>query len=188
MQMGKPSTPAKFLNRSALPSITGSEASGPMLPRPSTAVPSVTMATVFFLMVSSWTRSGLISISVQMRATPGVYAIDRSSRSATGMRARTSILPPSCMANVRSETDMTSRPAMPSSDPTTSAMWSSDRQFTMRSSSRYSSRASKPSSATMLPPTPPIAAASLPRVPGVLSSRTRMVTEKAAVGETMARR
>ena len=29
--------PANFLNRTALPSITGFEASGPMLPRPSTA-------------------------------------------------------------------------------------------------------------------------------------------------------
>ena len=34
-----------------------------MLPRPSTAVPSVTMATVFFLIVSSCTRSGRASIS-----------------------------------------------------------------------------------------------------------------------------
>ena len=57
-QIGKPSTPANFLNRSALPSMTGRAASGPMSPRPSTAVPSVTMATVFFLMVSSWTRAG----------------------------------------------------------------------------------------------------------------------------------
>ena len=33
-QIGKPSTPAKCLNSSALPSMTGSEASGPMSPRP----------------------------------------------------------------------------------------------------------------------------------------------------------
>ena len=71
-QMGKPSTPAKFLNSRALPSITGRAASGPMSPSPRTAVPSVTMATMFFLMVSSCTRSGRCSISVQTRATPGV--------------------------------------------------------------------------------------------------------------------
>ncbi len=72
MQMGKASTPAKFLNRSALPSITGSAAAGPMSPRPSTAVPSVTMATVFFLMVSSCTSAGSASMALQTRATPGV--------------------------------------------------------------------------------------------------------------------
>ena len=41
----KTSMPANFLNRTALPSITGLEASGPILPRPSTAVPLVITAT-----------------------------------------------------------------------------------------------------------------------------------------------
>ncbi len=50
-QIGNASTPANSLNSSALPSITGMAAAGPMSPRPSTAVPSVTMATVFFLIV-----------------------------------------------------------------------------------------------------------------------------------------
>ena len=72
MQTGKASTSAKLLNSRALPSITGSEASGPMSPRPSTAVPSVTMATVFFLMVRSWTSSGSVAMAVHTRATPGV--------------------------------------------------------------------------------------------------------------------
>ncbi len=72
MQMGKASTPAKFLKSSALPSITGSAAPGPMSPRPSTAVPSVTMATVFFLMVSSCTRAGSAAMALHTRATPGV--------------------------------------------------------------------------------------------------------------------
>ncbi len=36
---------ANFLNSTALPSITGLEASGPMSPRPSTAVPLVITAT-----------------------------------------------------------------------------------------------------------------------------------------------
>ena len=40
MHSGKASTPANSLNSSALPSITGIAASGPMSPRPSTAVPS----------------------------------------------------------------------------------------------------------------------------------------------------
>ena len=71
-QIGKASTPAKLLNRSALPSITGRAPAGPMSPRPSTAVPSVTMATVFFLIVSSWASAGRCSIAVHTRATPGV--------------------------------------------------------------------------------------------------------------------
>ena len=43
--IGTESTPPNSLNSRALPSITGSDAAGPMSPRPSTAVPSVTTAT-----------------------------------------------------------------------------------------------------------------------------------------------
>ena len=50
-QRGHASTPANSLNSSALPSITGMAASGPMLPRPSTAEPSLTMATQLRLIV-----------------------------------------------------------------------------------------------------------------------------------------
>ncbi len=49
--IGTASTPPNCLNRMALPSITGSEACGPMSPRPSTAVPSVTTATVLAFQV-----------------------------------------------------------------------------------------------------------------------------------------
>ena len=45
--MSKQSMLANFLNRTALPSITGFEARGPMLPSPSTAVPLLTTATRF---------------------------------------------------------------------------------------------------------------------------------------------
>ncbi len=51
-QIGNASTPPNSLNSIALPSITGIAASGPMSPNPSTAVPSLTMAIVFFLIVS----------------------------------------------------------------------------------------------------------------------------------------
>ena len=47
MHSGKASTPASSLKSIALPSITGIAAWGPMLPRPSTAVPSETTATVW---------------------------------------------------------------------------------------------------------------------------------------------
>jgi hypothetical protein len=46
-QIGIASTPPNCLNSTAFPSITGIAAAGPMSPRPSTAVPSVTTATVF---------------------------------------------------------------------------------------------------------------------------------------------
>ena len=55
---GKASTPASSLNSIALPSITGIAASGPMSPRPSTAVPSETTATVWPLIVSVQADSG----------------------------------------------------------------------------------------------------------------------------------
>ena len=64
--------PANSLNSMALPSITGIAASGPMSPRPSTAVPSVTTATVFCLMVSVHAFSTSAAIAMQTRATPGV--------------------------------------------------------------------------------------------------------------------
>ena len=64
--------PANRLNRAALPSITGSAAAGPMLPRPSTADPSVTTATELRLMVSRRASSGFAAIAWHTRATPGV--------------------------------------------------------------------------------------------------------------------
>jgi len=51
-QIGKASISANCLKSAHLPSITGAAASGPMSPRPSTAVPSVTTATVLRLIVS----------------------------------------------------------------------------------------------------------------------------------------
>ena len=44
ISMSKTSMPANFLNSTALPSITGLAASGPIAPRPSTAVPLVITA------------------------------------------------------------------------------------------------------------------------------------------------
>ena len=53
ISMSNTSMPANFLNRTALPSITGLPASGPILPRPSTAVPFDTTATRLARAVSS---------------------------------------------------------------------------------------------------------------------------------------
>ena len=91
---GKASTPANSLNRIALPSITGSAPPGPMSPSPRTAVPSDTTATVLRLIVKFQIASGSRAIALETRATPGVYAIDRSSRVFSGTRERISSLPP----------------------------------------------------------------------------------------------
>ena len=71
-QIGKASTPANSLKSIALPSMTGIAASGPMSPRPSTAVPSETTATVLRLIVYWKALSRSSAIAMQTRATPGV--------------------------------------------------------------------------------------------------------------------
>ena len=111
-QTGHASTPPNCLKRAALPSITGRAAVAPMLPRPSTAEPSVTTATVLRLMVSRRASSGCSAIARHTRATPGVYARDRSSRCFNGTLGFTSILPPRCMRKVRSLTLRTTAPGI----------------------------------------------------------------------------
>ena len=71
-QIGNASTPPNSLNSMALPSITGIAASGPMSPRPSTALPSDTTATVLRLIVYWNALSRSRAIAAQTRATPGV--------------------------------------------------------------------------------------------------------------------
>ena len=70
--IGTASSPPNRLNRQALPSITGSAARGPMSPRPSTAVPSVTTATSRLVQVYRSANSGSSAIAMQTAATPGV--------------------------------------------------------------------------------------------------------------------
>ncbi len=72
ISMSKQSMPANFLNSTALPSITGLAASGPIGPRPSTAVPLVTTATRLPRAVRLRASAGSRTISSQAAATPGV--------------------------------------------------------------------------------------------------------------------
>src|SRR4029453_8525147 len=58
----------------------GGAAAGPMLPRQSTAEPSVTTATVLRLMVSRRASVGLAAIAWQTLATPGGQAMERAPR------------------------------------------------------------------------------------------------------------
>ena len=65
-------TPPKVLNSAHLPSMTGMAAAGPMLPRPSTAEPSETTATVLAFMVYLYASEGFSAILRHGSATPGV--------------------------------------------------------------------------------------------------------------------
>ncbi len=56
----------------AFPSRTGRAASGPMLPKPSTAEPSEMIATEFFLNVKVLALFLLRAIALETAATPGV--------------------------------------------------------------------------------------------------------------------
>ena len=71
ISMSNTSMSANFLNRTALPSITGLAASGPMAPRPSTAVPLVMTAIRLPRLVTSAAVLGSATMSSQAAATPG---------------------------------------------------------------------------------------------------------------------
>ena len=160
--------------------MTGMAASGPMSPRPSTAVPLLTIATVFLRIVYLCESDGSLWIAMHTRATPGVYAIDRSSRSFTGALVAVWILPASCMRNVRSHQSTRVTPFNERTASTTFCWWASSRQCTTMQRRSSGPRTSKPSRAPMLPPASPMARASRPSVPGTLSSRQSRVMENAA--------
>ncbi|MBP2686489.1 MAG: hypothetical protein H6Q81_1394 [Deltaproteobacteria bacterium] len=84
-QIGQASIPPNSLNSIAFPSITGIAASGPMSPSPSTAVPSETTATEFLRIVRENDFFTSFEIAMHTRATPGVYAMERSFRVFTGI-------------------------------------------------------------------------------------------------------
>ena len=90
--------------------MTGSAAAGPIFPSPKTAEPSVTTATVFLFMVKRRASAGSAAIACEMRATPGVYARERSSLVFSGTFGFTSIFPPKCRRKVRSLTLRTFNP------------------------------------------------------------------------------
>src|SRR6266568_962485 len=179
---GQASTPPNRLNSAALPSITGSAAAGPRLPRPSTAEPSVTTATVLRLMVSRRASSGFSAIARQTRATPGVYARESSSRVRSATFGVTSILPPRWSRKVRSETLRTSTPGSASSPSTTWLAWSASAvsQVTSTSTLRWSE--STTSSAVTMAPASPTQVVSRPIAEASAGTATRMVIENPALG------
>ena len=76
--MSNTSMSAKTLNNTPFPSITGLLASGPMSPRPNTAVPLLMTATKLPLAVYLYTSCGASAMAMQGSATPGLYAKLRS--------------------------------------------------------------------------------------------------------------
>ena len=78
ISMSKTSMPANFLNKTALPSITGLAARGPMAPKPSTAVPLLMTPTKLPRAVKRKTFNGSSTMASQAAATPGEYARARS--------------------------------------------------------------------------------------------------------------
>ena len=174
-QMGQASTSANSLNSAALPSITGSAASGPMSPSPSTAVPSVTTATAFCFEVRVQTADGSAAIAVEIRATPGVYAIERSSLVLSGTFERTAILPPRCRRNVRSETRSTSTPSRPRTASVIRSRCSAPVASTVTSRTFTPGSTRTMSIAPSSPPASPIACASRANEPGLSERCTRNV-------------
>ena len=71
ISMSKTSMPENFLNKTALPSITGLLARGPISPNPSTAVPLVMTPTKLPRLVYLKAALGSLTISSQGAATPG---------------------------------------------------------------------------------------------------------------------
>ena len=92
-QIGKALMCPNWRNNIALPSITGIEAAAPILPKPKTAEPSVTIATQLLLIVYSQTFSGSLAISKQGAATPGEYTKERCSEVRTSILLRMPIFP-----------------------------------------------------------------------------------------------
>src|SRR5437764_140537 len=178
---GQASTPPNRLNSAALPSITGGAAAGPMLPRPSTAGPSVTTATVLRLMVSRRASSGFSAIAMQTRATPGVYARESSSRVRSATFGVTSIFPPRCSRNVRSETLRTSTPGSTRRAATTSLACSASAVSQVTSARTVTGSESTTSRAVTIPPAPPTAVVSRPMAEGSAGRATRLGMENPAL-------
>ena len=187
-QIGNASTPPNSLNSIALPSITGSAARGPMSPNPRTAVPSDTTATVLRLIVYWKALSGSSAIARQTRATPGVYAIERSSRVFSGLLLRISILPPACNENVRSVVSRTRAPATASTAAVNRGQSVASPVSTVMSRIVCWRSTCTRSTAPIVPPASPIADATRPSIPGRCSISTLRVRLYWALGGAATRR
>jgi hypothetical protein len=155
-----------------------------MLPSPSTAEPSVTTATVLRLMVSLRTASGSLAMAIEMRATPGVYAIERSSRVFNGTLGSTEIVPPRWSRNVRSLIAVTCEPSTTSTAARSFSAWPSSTALHVMSTV-MPEPVSTTSNAETVPPASPTAVVIAP-IREACSRTTRIVTEYEALGTLIA--
>ena len=111
------------------------------------------------------------------RPTPGVYAIDRSSRVRSGTLDVTSILPPRCSRNVRSLTLWTSTSSISRTHSTRRSECVASAALHVTSTTSRSWLESATSIAVTIPPSRAIAVATLPTTPWSGAVCSRMVIE-----------
>ena len=118
---------------------------------------------------------GSLAIAMQTRATPGVYAMERSFRVLIATLGWSAIFPPRCIRKVRSETFTTFTPGIA----LTASMifWACSMPFARAVTSRVTVPFPWPerSTAPMSPPTSPIAVVTLPSMPTLFWISNRIV-------------
>ncbi len=127
-----------------------------MFPRPKTADPSVTTATVLRLIVRRRASDGSATIAWHIRATPGVYARDKSSRVFNGTFEAISIFPPRCKRNVLSLTLRTVKSELSEIAVVICSACSASMVSHVMSMTTFSRRDSTTSSAVIVAPAPVI--------------------------------
>ncbi len=112
---------------------------------------------------------------MQTRATPGVYAIDRSSRVATGTRFCMPTLPPTCDMKMRSLTPSMRTPSTPLTAACRASPCASSDAWIVMSRVTASLRERTMSTPTTSPPASEMAASTLPSIPWPAGMTARMV-------------
>jgi hypothetical protein len=114
--------------------------------------------------IADRTRRAEPAIALETRATPGVYAIERSSRVLSGTREWISSLPPRWLGNVRSETASTSMPSRAFTAAATRSICASSATTIVTSRTLCARSTRTRSIAPRDAPCSPIAVAKLPRL------------------------
>ena len=164
-----------------MPSITGIAASGPMSPRPSTAVPSLTTATVFALIVRFQAASRRVGDGAADPRHPGCVGhrevVARLQRHlGRDLELPTEVHEEGAVGDVQ-HLDAVERARRPS---TMRCRCSSSAAATVTSRTLWSLSARTRSIAPSDPPASAIACASRANEPGASASRTRIVAENDA--------
>ena len=116
-----------------------------------------------------------LEIAMHTRATPGVYAMERSFRVLIGTLGWTSIFPPRCIRKVRSETFTTLTPGIAFTVLMISCAWSIPRARAVTSRITVPFPWPERSTAPISPPASPIAVVTLPSMPTLFWISNRIV-------------